>query len=130
MKNAALPRLMIASLVVLWLCSGVVSLWPSAAISQDLLAALGVPPTWRWPMLWTAALWDVLLGLALCTPLARRVALWWAQAVTVLVYSLIVLLFLPDFLFHPFAPLVKNLPVLALIAACAQHACFPASSSE
>lgn len=130
MKNPALPHLMVASLAVLWLWSGVVSLWPSAALSQDLLAALGVPPPWRWPMLWAASGWDVLLGVALYTPLVRRAALWWAQAATVFAYSLIVLVFLPDFWFHPFAPLVKNLPVLALIAACAQHACRPTSSSE
>ena len=42
--------------------------------------------------------------------------LWIAQAAVILVYSAIIAVALPEFLAHPFGPVVKNLPILALLA--------------
>lgn len=42
-------------------------------------------------------------------------ALWLAQATAVAGYSLALALWLPENWLHPFAPLVKNLPILAML---------------
>ena len=62
-----------------------------------------------------------MLGVCCLSPLARRRALWIGQAVTVIAYTLIVAWRLPEAWAHPFAPLVKNLPILALICHLARR---------
>ncbi len=53
---------------------------------------------------------------AVFQPRARLPVLWAVQAATVAAYSLIIAFALPQMWLHPFAPLVKNLPILALLA--------------
>jgi hypothetical protein len=40
---------------------------------------------------------------------------WQVQFLLVLVYTAIITLRLPEFLAHPFGPIVKNLPILAIL---------------
>ncbi|EGZ44129.1 DoxX-like family protein [Neisseria wadsworthii] len=84
-------------------------------VSLDLLRQVGIGQVWQMPVLWAASALDVVLGLACFSPLRRRVALWAVQLVVVVVYSLIVGLCLPEHWLHPFAPLLKNLPIAALM---------------
>lgn len=110
------------SMACLWLWSGLVSLAPSAEISLALLAKLGVMPAVRLPMLAAASAWDLALGVAGFTAWRRRAGFWYVQAATIVVYSLIVLIFLPEYVWHPFAPLMKNLPILAMVLVAARWA--------
>ena len=66
-------------------------------------------------MLLAASLLDVLFGLLCFSRARRRPVLWLAQAATVAGYSAIIALALPQMWLHPFAPLVKNLPIFALM---------------
>ena len=100
------------------------SLQPVLAAPQEslqLLARIGVPSTLQWPLFCAASAWDVVLGVCCLSPLARRRALWIGQAVTVIAYTLIVAGRLPEAWAHPFARLVKNLPILALICHLARR---------
>jgi hypothetical protein len=56
---------------------------------------------------------DGALGIA-CIVRPRR-ALWLAQGVLVLGYSVAIAARLPEYLWHPFGPLLKNLPILAIL---------------
>ena len=56
---------------------------------------------------------DLLLGLASCLYARRRV--WLFQMIVVAAYSLVISVFLPEFLIHPFGPITKNLAVLACL---------------
>jgi hypothetical protein len=56
---------------------------------------------------------DGALGIA-CIVRPRR-ALWLAQGVLVLGYSVTIAARLPEYLWHPFGPLLKNLPILAIL---------------
>ena len=57
---------------------------------------------------------DILLGvLTLAVPGSRR--LWQVQILLVLVYTFIIAFRLPEFLTHPFGPIVKNAPILAIL---------------
>ena len=103
------PFYLSLSLAILWLWSGLQPALTAPAESLQL------------PLFYAASAWDVILGVCCLTSLVRGRALWWLQAATVAVYTLIVAWRLPEAWLHPFAPLVKNLPILALICYLARR---------
>ena len=98
----------------LWLLTAYVSwfAWPHQE-SLQWLAACGVATAWQEPTLLAASLTDAALGLALL--LRYRRWLWLLQLGLVGSYTAIMSIFLPHFWAHPFGPLSKNLPLLAII---------------
>ncbi|BBL70208.1 oxidoreductase [Methylogaea oryzae] len=107
-----LPALRCA-LGFMWLWSGFTSafLYPQAG-SYALLAGVGIADAAAPWALYGASLLDGLLGLAfLCNYRVKTAGL--LQLGMTLVYSLVIGWCLPEFLIHPFAPLVKNLPLMA-----------------
>jgi len=64
--------------------------------------------------LYGAALLDIAFGLAVYL-VRRRRWLWRLQIGVVVTYSAIIALALPEFWLHPFAPMLKNLPLLAAL---------------
>ncbi len=101
-------------LAFLWISTAVISLWIyPREDSLQLLAQVGLHGALANTALYLASCIDVLLGIAtLCYP--NRL-LWLAQMVLILIYSIIISLCLPEFLTHPFAPILKNLPILAIL---------------
>jgi hypothetical protein len=57
---------------------------------------------------------DLLMGILSCV--FATALLWWSQLLIVGVYSLVISILLPEFLLHPFGPIIKNLAVLACLA--------------
>ena len=105
-----------ASLAFLWLWTAVVSLWVyPVADSLELLARAGVPAALQLPALWGAAGLDLLFGLATLWPRSWGRRLWAAQAALILAYSVVITLRLPEYWWHPYGPMSKNLPILALL---------------
>jgi uncharacterized protein YbjT (DUF2867 family) len=108
-----------ASLAVVWLWTAMVSLWLfPREDSLALLARAGVPAGFALPALWSAAALDAVFGVLTLAPLARpaRRLLWASQALLIAVYSAIITVRLPEWWLHPYGPLVKNLPILVLLA--------------
>lgn len=103
------------SLALVWLVTAWVSIavFPQAQ-SLALLERSGVPAPWAPLLLWGAALLDLALGLATLF-LHRWRALWRVQALLILFYTLVITLRLPEFWAHPYGPVLKNLPMLALL---------------
>ena len=103
------------TVALMWLWAGIVSLWfHPLADSYRLLAAAGVPAAMVPLALHGAAAMDIVLGvLTLAVPGSRR--LWQVQILLVLVYTFIIAFRLPEFLTHPFGPIVKNAPILAIL---------------
>lgn len=102
------------ALAAVWLATAVISafIYPSAA-SLALLARVGLT---GWPALlalYGAAALDAAFGLA--SIVRPRRALWLAQAALVLGYSAVIAIGLPEYLWHPFGPLLKNVPILAIL---------------
>lgn len=101
-------------LALLWLVTALVSLlvWP-VNDSLALLARTGLHGLAGWLALGSASLLDLFFGLATLLRPGRR--LWLAQLAVIVLYSLIIALHLPEYLAHPFGPITKNLPIVALL---------------
>jgi uncharacterized protein YbjT (DUF2867 family) len=112
--NWLLP-LMRASIAAVWIATAIVSfgLYP-VADSLQLLARVGVPGQFGPLLLYGAAILDLGFGLGSLL-LRRRRWLWLAQIALIGFYTVLIAWRLPEFLLHPFGPLSKNLPMLALL---------------
>jgi hypothetical protein len=67
--------------------------------------------------LYGAALMDLLLGLlTVAAPARWRRGVWLAQIALIGGYTVLITFFLPEYWLHPYGPITKNLPILALIA--------------
>jgi hypothetical protein len=101
-------------LAALWLWTAYVSWFAFPhATSFEWLRQVGLTKHLTVVLAGASAL-DFLMGaLSLAMPSKR---LWQAQFVLVAGYTLIIALCLPQFLFHPFGPLTKNVAVLACLA--------------
>jgi uncharacterized protein YbjT (DUF2867 family) len=109
-----LPLLRV-SLAAVWIVSGIVSafLYPRAA-SLALLAPVGLTGASATAALYSASALDFVLGMA--TLLYPKRITWITQALLTVGYSLTIAVAMPDWLLHPFGPILKNLPILAILA--------------
>ncbi|MDB6001634.1 MAG: dehydrogenase [Rhizobacter sp.] len=103
------------SIALVWLGTAAVSfgLYP-VADSLNLLTRTGVPASLAPFALYSAAALDLVFGVATLFVWRQR-WLWAAQAALIVVYTLIITVRLPEFWLHPYAPMLKNLPMLALL---------------
>lgn len=114
--NWVLPMLR-ASIAFVWIITGLISLglYPVDA-SYTLLAQVGITGALAPVALYGSALLDLAFGVGIYVVKARqRRWLWRAQAMLIVGYSLIIAWFLPEYWLHPFGPLLKNIPMLAVI---------------
>jgi uncharacterized protein YbjT (DUF2867 family) len=105
------------SIAAVWIWTGIVSLglYPRAD-SMALLARTGLTGIIAAVALYAGAVLDLVLGAATLLMYRRR-WLWPAQFVLILAYTGIITIALPEFWLHPYGPILKNLPLLACIAA-------------
>jgi uncharacterized protein YbjT (DUF2867 family) len=116
-RLAWLLPLLRLSLALVWIVTGIVSLglYPVQQ-SYDLLARAGVPTALQPAMLYGAAVFDLLLGASTLWPMRDRRWLWWTQIGLIAFYTAVITLKLPEFWLHPYGPVLKNLPILAVLA--------------
>lgn len=112
--DAADRRLIRLTLAAMWLTTGALSLgiYPQTD-SLGLLERVGLHGATALTTLYLAAALDIALGLL--TLFRPGKALWQAQFALIVIYTLIISLWLPEFWLHPFGPILKNLPVLMLL---------------
>lgn len=103
-----------AALAFVWLYSGVVSLgiYPVGE-SLALLARLGLEGDLARVALYGAAALDLIF--AWLTWRGRPRAIWPMQIGLILFYSAAIAWWLPEYWLHPFGPLAKNIPMVAVI---------------
>ena len=102
------------ALAILWLVTAWVSLFVFPVWdSFRMLARVGVP-AWSAPVLLVgASVVDAALGAL--TLLRPSRALWWTQLALIVFYSAIIAWRLPEMWAHPFGPLLKNVPIVAIL---------------
>jgi hypothetical protein len=74
---------------------------------------VGISSVYTMPILYAASGLDLSIGIATITHPSRR--LWLAQLLVIFMYSIIIGVCLPEFLIHPFGPILKNIPILAIL---------------
>jgi uncharacterized protein YbjT (DUF2867 family) len=106
-----------AALAFLWIWTAIVSfgLYPVQG-SYELLAAVGLHGRIATFALYGAAALDLLFGvLTLAAPARWRRWLWLAQLALIAGYTVLITVFLRQYWLHPYGPISKNIPLLALI---------------
>lgn len=102
------------SLVLLWLGTALVSAIEHDGQSARLLHEAGVATPWLvFPLIWSGIAVDLALGLALWLRPGPRVYL--AALVMMLLMTLLATVLQPSLWLHPLGPLLKNLPIAALL---------------
>ncbi|MBI3728349.1 MAG: SDR family oxidoreductase [Burkholderiales bacterium] len=107
-------------LALVWFVTAAVSfgLYPVSG-SLALLQPLGLSGAPAMFMLMAASTLDLCLGLA--TLLWPRRILWLMQIALIVGYSCVIAIYSPEYYLHPFGPVLKNLPILALLAYLFAH---------
>ena len=119
-RTAPAIRAMHASLVIVWLGTALVSALDYLGFSgldhegARLLASGGIAsPTWQAMLIWAGLLTDLVLGLAL---LFRPGCYSYLAALLMMIVMTIVGTVLqPALWLHPLGPLLKNLPIAAML---------------
>ena len=110
-----IPNYIYFSLAVLWLYSGHVPIAFNQADSLAMLHRMHIPSGLDWVLFIGASMLDVMYGVLILTKFRHNPYLWLIQFATVTVYSVLIAVFLPENFTHPFAPLIKNLPIMAML---------------
>ena len=103
------------SMGFLWLWSGIQPALTAADMSLDLLGRAGIAAEWQMAAFYASSVLDVFFGILCFTKFRSYRFVWLAQFAVVLGYSVIVACRLPEMWLHPFAPLIKNVPILAVL---------------
>ena len=102
------------SLAGLWVFSGITSLFFAPDHGYQLLAETGLDRHSSSIIITLASSLDIALGIWLLSRWQRR-RCYQSQIILIISYSLLLMLISPEFWLHPFGPLTKNLPLLALL---------------
>ncbi|MFO1400767.1 MAG: SDR family oxidoreductase [Steroidobacteraceae bacterium] len=108
------------SLAAVWTLSALASLFAFPRVdSMALLARVGLSGVTAAACLYGASAIDLLLGIA---TLARPYrGTWIAQLALILGYTVVIVVAMPEWLWHPFGPILKNLPMLAILVVLASE---------
>ncbi|MDR0702885.1 MAG: SDR family oxidoreductase [Azoarcus sp.] len=106
--------MLIGALAAIWFLTALVSVaFHPIAESLKLLLPFGLTGTIAVTTLALAAALDALMGILTLVRPGRK--LWLCQLALIAVYTLLICWRLPEFLFHPFGPALKNLAVMVMI---------------
>lgn len=109
------PHYIYASMAFLWAWSGIQPVIFAPEFSLDLLAQVGIPHQWQQAVFYASAGLDVALAIAYFTALKNKSFFYLFQFSVVLGYSVLIAFRLPEMWSHPFAPLIKNISILAVL---------------
>ena len=105
-----IPNVLVWAVAAVWLWSG------ETQLSLSLLSQVGIGSLKvQWLLLAGSSLLDAAFGVLCFTRLRFQAAFWLAQLAAVALYSAIIAFRLPEMWLHPFAPLVKNIPIMAVL---------------
>lgn len=112
--DLSLEKISKITIALLWLITGVTSVWGAPEIGYQILAQANITDAYADVCIWLGSSVDILIG---CWILVGYKSRWcgWMQVMTIIVYSIILTVIAPEYWLHPFGLLTKNLPILVLI---------------
>lgn len=106
--------LMRATLALIWLATSFITafIFPREN-SLEMLAKAGLTGlAGQWALFAGIGL-DAVMGVV--TLLRPSRGLWWLQGAVIVFFSTVIAFALPEYLWHPFGPILKNVPILAML---------------
>ncbi len=111
-----------ASLSFVWIATGITSVFFAQEIGYEVLARGGITGPLATLAIYSGSLVDVVVGLWLLSGKALKLC-YLVQALVMLTYTLLLTFIDASFWLHPFGPLTKNMPLLALVYLLYQAEC-------
>jgi uncharacterized protein YbjT (DUF2867 family) len=104
-----------AVLVAMWLASALLGLFYASQLTDSLVRSLGLPSAWTDPLQFGSSMLDMAVAAVLLLDRSpARAAL--VQLAVVLGYTAVIGIALPQLWLDPLGPLLKNLPIMLVIA--------------
>jgi len=113
-KQRQLLKVGIYSLSLLWIFTGLTSLFFARDIGYQTLANVGIDGFLASFLIGAGGLVDILLGLWLLSRKQLRLCCI-TQVLIIVTYTLLLSMIAPSYWLHPFGPVTKNIPILVLI---------------
>lgn len=112
-SNYTILRMALASV---WLLTALVSWRHPQAQSLSLIEQIGLTGNIARYALHAGIIVDAVMGVLTLLHLhAMQKWLWPAQGMVIITYSIIIAIYLPEYAWHPFGILIKNIPLLAML---------------
>lgn len=118
--NTINQRLALFSLSILWIFTGITSFYFSPEIGYEILAKAGIKDFTAELLLVSGSILDILIGFWLLSKYQLKWCLKF-QISVIISYSILLSFIAPEFWLHPFGPITKNLPIIALILVLLDH---------
>lgn len=118
--NTINQRLALFSLSILWIFTGITSFYFSPEIGYEILAKAGIKDFTAELLLVSGSILDILIGFWLLSKYQLKWCLKF-QVSVIIFYSILLSFIAPEFWLHPFGPITKNLPIIALILVLLDH---------
>ena len=102
------------SLAFLWLFTALTSVWFGYEQGVQILSQTNIPPKWFDLLIYARAILDAFIGVWLLTGKYLKFNAY-LQIITIVGFSILISLLVPQFWLHPFGPVTKNVPIVVLI---------------
>ena len=103
------------SLSFLWLATATTSAFFAKDIGYEVLAHGGIHGSLASVCIWAGSALDLVIGIWLLTGWQLQ-RCYLSQFGVIITYTVLLTIIKPDFWFHPFGPLTKNIPLLVMIS--------------
>ncbi|QDO99933.1 DoxX-like family protein [Thalassotalea sp. PS06] len=113
-NQQTLITLAIYSLAIVWIFTGLTSIFFAPEIGYQLLQQAGFSESLSDLAIYSGAIIDIMLGIWLLSRYGIRLCCT-IQVIIIVSYTLLLSVIAPEFWLHPFGPVTKNLPILVLI---------------
>ncbi|MCY4044266.1 MAG: DoxX-like family protein [Cellvibrionales bacterium] len=102
------------SLAFLWVATAITATFFDRATGLSVLAMANISGNLALACIYAGSLVNLVIGLWLLTPFKRE-ACYYTQISIITIYSSTLSVIAPTLWFHPFGPLTKNIPIIAII---------------
>jgi len=119
--NQLINKLAVYSLSFVWISTAIISVFISPEIGFSVLEKANINGRFAEVFVYGGSLLDAILGIWIISKRSIKLCCW-VQAITILIYTILLTIIDASFWMHPFGPLTKNIPILVLILVVYQQA--------
>lgn len=103
------------SLALLWIFTGLISIFIKPSVGFHILSNVGIEGPLANLFVYAGGGLDILLGIWVLSAWKLNTC-YLVQMITIIIFTILLSFIAAEFWLHPFGPITKNLPILALLA--------------